>query len=230
MVSKPYIDLTIDVMKSFNVYVENNWYKEFIIGRQKYASTLYHVEADASSASYWIWLAAFSKSNITVNLPYSSIQWDSKFVDVMEMIWANIIKDKNTLTIIGNSELKEIWEIDMNDMPDVAMTLAVLSPLLPWTTKIINVENMRVKECDRITAIATELTKLWVDVKELKDWIEIKHCDNFIKWVKIDTYDDHRIAMCFTILWLIIGWIEILDSDCVSKTYPNFYDEINNLY
>ena len=230
LVSKPYIDLTLDVMRGFNVYVDNQWYKKFIIKNQKYASTIYDVEADASSASYWTALAAFSKSKVTINLPYSSIQWDSKFVDILERIWADVIKDWKQITVKWNSDLKEIWEIDLNDMPDVAMTLAVLAALLPWTTRIVNVENMRVKECDRIKAIVTQLKKLWVDVIELRDWIEVKHCEKFVSWVQIETYDDHRIAMCFSILWLIIWWIEILDPDCTSKTYPNFFDEVKALY
>lgn len=230
LVSKPYIDVTIDVMRLFNIIVENNNYKSFHVAKQKYASTIFEVEADASSSSYFESIAAITESEITINLPYTSMQWDAKFVDVLEKIWATIEKEGSSMTIKWNKNFKEVWEIDMNKMPDVAMTLAVIAPLLPWTTRIINVENMRVKETDRIYALVTELKKLWVNARELKDWLEIEHCKEFKKWVKIETYDDHRMAMCFAVLWAKIWWIEILNPECSSKTYPSFFKELLSLY
>ena len=230
LVSKPYIDVTIDVMDRFNCLVENNNYKSFTVKNQKYASIIYEVEADASSATYFESLAAITESEITINLPRHSIQWDAKFVDILEKIWATISHEWNTMTIKWNKDLKPIWEIDLNSMPDAAMTLAVIAPLLPWTTRITNVWNMRVKETDRIKAIVTELIKLWVNAKELEDWLEIEHCDKFNTWVQIETYDDHRMAMCFAILWAKIWWIEILDPNCCSKTYPGFFNDLEKLY
>lgn len=228
LVSKPYIDLTIDVLRQFNIFIENDNYKIFKIEKQNYASTIFSVEADASSASYWEALAAITESDLTINLPYSSKQWDTKFVDIMERIWAKICKNNDSINIIWSKDLKSIWTIDMNTMPDAAMTLAVIAPLLPWKTIITNVANMRVKETDRIHAIVTELKKLWVSAKELNDWIEINHCDNFKKWIKIETYNDHRMAMCFAILWSKIWWLEILDPGCCSKTYPSFFQELDD--
>ena len=226
LVSKPYIDITIETMKQFNIFVENNNYKNFKIEHQKYASTIFDVEADASSASYWLALAAITESEITVNIWENSVQWDIKFVDLLEKIWAKVIKNSTSITIKWNPKLRKIWEIDLNKMPDAAMTLAVIAPLLPWVTRIINVANMKVKETDRIKALVVQLKKLWVNAKELNDWLEIHYCNAFKSWVQIETYNDHRMAMCFAILWLKIGWIEILNPDCCTKTYPNFFYEL----
>ena len=216
-------------MDKFNVIVENDNYSSFKVDHQSYASTIYEVEADASGASYFEALAAISWSTININIWNSSKQWDYRFVDVMERLWAQVDRSSNSTSLVWWQALKSIGEIDMNNMPDVAMTLAVIAPLLPWTTRIVNVANMRVKETDRIKAIVTELTKLWVKAKELEDWIEVEYCSKFKSWVQIDTYDDHRMAMCFAILGLAIWDIEILDPGCCSKTYPDFFEQIEEI-
>jgi|CXWL01.1.fsa_nt_gi 3-phosphoshikimate 1-carboxyvinyltransferase len=171
----------------------------------------FQIEGDASAAVYWWALAFLQGAKVTVtNLPKRSLQGDAKFLRVL-------------------SSLKGTRErtIDMNDMPDASMMLMAMAPLLAFPIRITNIASLRVKETDRIAAMATELTKLGVKLKTGKDWIKIWPAIRESSTItKIHTYDDHRVAMSMAILGTVLGNLEILDPDCVNKTYPEFWKEL----
>jgi 3-phosphoshikimate 1-carboxyvinyltransferase len=225
LVSKPYIDITIGVMASFGVKVENHNYQKFSIAPQKYQACEYAIEGDASAASYWFGLAAVTGSKITVaNLAYNSLQGDAKFVDVLEKMGCHLEKSDKGISVIGPKNLKALGEINMNAMPDVAMTLAIIATCADGETIIQDVANMRIKETDRIKALVTELRKMGVKAEALPDGL-IVHGTKNQKGAEIETYDDHRMAMCFAVLGAVTPGTVILDPDCCRKTYPSFFQE-----
>ena len=228
LVSKPYIDITIGVMESFGVQVENHNYQKFSIAPQKYQACEYFIEGDASAASYWFGLAAVTGSKIQVeNLRYNSLQGDVKFVDVLEKMGCaveNNLENTRGITLKGPENLEALGEINMNAMPDVAMTLAIIAACAEGKTIIQDVANMRIKETDRIHALVTELRKIGIDAEELPDGLIIQGSKKR-KGAEIETYDDHRMAMCFAVLGAVTPEIIILDPDCCKKTYPSFFEE-----
>ena len=227
LVSKPYIDITISVMEDFGVKVSNFDYQEFIIEKQSYHNIDYTIEADASSASYWFALAAISNKTVTVNnIALDSCQGDINFLGVLEKMGCKIQAVGNKITVTGPKKLKALGEIDMNAMPDVAMTLAIVAACAPGETKMINIANLRIKETDRITALASELQKMNISCQELKEGLVING-SNQRKGAEIETYDDHRMAMCFAVLGAVTPNIVILDPACVSKSYPSFFDDFD---
>jgi len=228
LVSKPYIDITIKVMEKFDVKVKNYDYKKFEITPQKYQAKEYLIEGDASSASYWFGLAAITGNTVTVkNLSYDAIQGDVHFVDVMEKMGCKIEKLNQGLKITGPQKLKSLGKINMNKMPDAAMTLAVVAACAEGETIIEDVANMRIKETDRINALVTEMKKINIICKEKSDGIYIKGNSDLSKYkgAEIETYDDHRMAMCFAVLGSRVPGTVILDPSCTSKTYPTFFEE-----
>lgn len=230
LVSVPYVQLTIYTMNQFWITVQNEDDRRFIVPHQSVCSSLYDVEADATWASYWQALALLTGSEITINLWKWSKQWDKDFLKLIQSLWAEVEYIWETKSVIRWTwQLKDIWEIDMNSMPDSAMTLAIIAPFLSSKTTIRNVENMRVKETDRIAALCTELSKLWVKTEELKDWLVIYPCKEFRTNQSIHTYKDHRMAMCFAILWSVIWNLSIEDPACCAKTYPNFFEQLNSI-
>ena len=229
LVSKPYIDITIDVMKTFGVEVENHNYQKFMIPHQTYQAKEYLVEGDASAASYWFCLAAVTGSTITVdNIPYSSTQGDIKLVDVLEKMGCTVDHEGTSVTVTGPKQLKALGKVDMNAMPDVAMTLAVIAACADGETIIEDVANMRIKETDRITALVTEMRKMGIDCEEMEEGLIVRGSPNR-HGAHIETYDDHRMAMCFAVLGSVTDGVNILDPLCCSKTYPTFFNEWENL-
>ena len=236
LVSKPYIDITINEMKKFGVGVENNDYKSFYVAPQKYKNAKVVVEGDASAASYFMALATIhGGSMVFKNLGKGSVQGDLNFYKVCEKLGATVELSENEIKITGpeNGKLNSLGEIDMESIPDTAQTLMAISPLIPGKTLITGLGTLRIKECDRISAPATELKKLGVEVIEGEDFIEINEKKNFndvdMSSVSIDTYDDHRMAMSFAVLGTKIGNLKINDPDCVAKTFPRFWEELDNL-
>jgi len=206
LVSKPYIDMTIKVMEDFGVKVTNHDYEKFeITAGQKYKGCDYLVEGDASSASYFYALEKLHNTKLDIqNINKDSLQADMGFLDVE----------------VGG-------EIDLNHMPDAAMTVAIMAAFHKGKTRLTNIANLRVKETDRIKALVTELKKVGCDAKELDDGIEINgDPDKLHGNVVIQTYDDHRVAMCFSILATLIENVQVLDPDCTSKTYPTFFEDL----
>jgi 3-phosphoshikimate 1-carboxyvinyltransferase len=224
LVSKPYIDITIDVMKKFGVVVENKNYQEFFVrGGQSYVSPgTSFVEGDASSASYFLAAAAIKGGTIRVyGVGTESIQGDAKFADVLEKMGAQVTWGPTWIEVT-KGELNGI-DIDLNHIPDAAMTIATAALFAKGPTAIRNVYNWRVKETDRLSAMATELRKVGALVVEGEDFIEITPPAQLIH-AEIETYNDHRMAMCFSLVSLSDTPVTILDPKCTSKTFPNYFD------
>ncbi|WP_117233243.1 3-phosphoshikimate 1-carboxyvinyltransferase [Vibrio maerlii] len=229
LVSKPYIDITLHIMKQFGVEVENNDYQTFKIkaGQSYVAPGDFLVEGDASSASYFLAAAAIKGGEIKVTgIGKNSIQGDIQFADALEKMGAEIEwGDDYVISRVG--ELKGI-DMDYNHIPDAAMTIATTALFAEGTTAIRNVYNWRVKETDRLAAMATELRKVGAEVEEGEDYIIVKPTAN-LKHAAIDTYDDHRMAMCFSLVALSDTPVTINDPGCTSKTFPDYFDKLEGL-
>jgi 3-phosphoshikimate 1-carboxyvinyltransferase len=226
LVSKPYIDITLDIMQRFGVNVQNNNYKSFNVkGGQSYqALEKYMVEGDASSASYFLAAGAIKGGKITVHgVGKLSVQGDKHFADVLEKMGAEVIWNDESITVVGKP-LTAI-DMDMNHIPDAAMTIATTALFATGTTTIRNIYNWRVKETDRLFAMATELRKVGADVIEGEDYISVTP-PKLIKHAEIDTYDDHRIAMCFSLVALSDTPVTINDPKCTAKTFPDYFKKL----
>ncbi|NVC63604.1 3-phosphoshikimate 1-carboxyvinyltransferase [Vibrio sp. 05-20-BW147] len=229
LVSKPYIDITLHIMKQFGVDVVNNAYQEFVIpAGQNYVSPgQFLVEGDASSASYFLAAAAIKGGEIKVTgIGKNSIQGDIHFADALEKMGAEIEWGEDyVISRVG--QLKGI-DMDYNHIPDAAMTIATTALFAEGTTAIRNVYNWRVKETDRLTAMATELRKVGAEVEEGDDYLIVKPPKQ-LKHAAIDTYDDHRVAMCFSLVALSDTAVTINDPKCTSKTFPDYFEKLAQL-
>jgi len=226
LVSKPYIDITLDIMSRFGVNVQNNDYKSFTVkGNQSYqAVEKYMVEGDASSASYFLAAGAIKGGEITVHgVGKLSVQGDKHFADVLEKMGAEVHWQDESITVIGRP-LTAV-DMDMNHIPDAAMTIATTALFAKGTTTIRNIYNWRVKETDRLFAMATELRKVGAEVVEGEDYITITP-PKTLKHAAIDTYDDHRVAMCFSLVALSDTPVTINDPKCTAKTFPDYFDKL----
>ncbi|MGI2261453.1 3-phosphoshikimate 1-carboxyvinyltransferase [Shewanella sp. GXUN23E] len=227
LVSKPYIDITLALMEQFGVTVENIDYKRFVIrADQRYVSpgTLL-VEGDASSASYFLAAGAIGGEVKVTGVGRKSIQGDVKFADALVAMGADIEWGDDYI-IARKSVLKGI-DMDMNHIPDAAMTIAVAALFAHGTTRMTNIYNWRIKETDRLTAMTTELRKVGAQVQEGHDFIEITPAS--LHSASIDTYNDHRMAMCFSLMALAPCGITINDPDCTSKTFPGYFSQFAQL-
>ncbi|MGR3311110.1 MAG: 3-phosphoshikimate 1-carboxyvinyltransferase, partial [Candidatus Brocadiales bacterium] len=224
LVSKPYINMTICLMNQFGVEVENMFYKEFFVkANQRYKAIEYEVEADASSASYFLAAAAIAGGRVRVEgLNKDSLQGDIRIADILEQMGCVVSSGKHWIEVQGR-ELRGI-DVDLKDTPDIAQTLAAVAVFAEGRTRIRNVKNLRIKETDRITSVVTEMQKLGVTAKELEDGFEIERSEP--KPGIIETYGDHRMAMSFSLIGLRTGGIKIKDPTCVSKTFPSFFEEL----
>lgn len=227
LVSKPYVKLTLEMMQSFGVEVENNNYQSFKIKPQQYISPQYFmVEGDASSASYFLAAAAIAGEVELYGVGKNSIQGDIKFCEVLTKMGAKIELFIDHIKV-SKGELNGVT-LDLNHIPDAAMTLATLALFAKGTTRIENIYNWRVKETDRLSAMANELKKVGAIVTEGNDFIEIIPA-NRLKHAQIETYNDHRMAMCFSLLALDQVGVTILDPDCCAKTFPDFFTKFTGL-
>jgi 3-phosphoshikimate 1-carboxyvinyltransferase len=229
LVSKPYIDITLDIMARFGVTVQNNHYQSFTVkGNQSYqAVEKYMVEGDASSASYFLAAGAIKGGEITVHgVGKLSVQGDKYFADVLEKMGAEVIWHDESITVIGKP-LTGV-DMDMNHIPDAAMTIATTALFAQGTTTIRNIYNWRVKETDRLTAMATELRKVGATVEEGEDYISITPAA-VLKHAEIDTYNDHRVAMCFSLVALSNTPVTINDPKCTAKTFPDYFDKLSQV-
>jgi 3-phosphoshikimate 1-carboxyvinyltransferase len=229
LVSKPYIDITLDIMKRFGVNVQNNDYKSFNVkGGQSYqALERYMVEGDASSASYFLAAGAIKGGTVTVHgVGKLSVQGDKYFADVLEEMGAEVSWADESITVVGKP-LTAI-DMDMNHIPDAAMTIATTALFATGTTTIRNIYNWRVKETDRLNAMATELRKVGAEVVEGEDYISITP-PKLLKHAEIDTYDDHRVAMCFSLVALSDTPVTINDPKCTAKTFPDYFDKLDQV-
>ncbi|QCI16557.1 3-phosphoshikimate 1-carboxyvinyltransferase [Buchnera aphidicola (Aphis craccivora)] len=225
LVSKPYIDITIKLIKLFGIDIRHDSYSVFYItGNQQYKTPgNYTIEGDASSASYFLAAAAIKGGSVkVVGVGKKSIQGDIKFATVLEKMGA-IINWGDSFIISTKSKLKAI-DLDMNHIPDAAMTIAIVALFAQGTTILRNIYNWRVKETDRLSAMTKELKKVGAIVKEGKDFLSITPTDS-LKSAEINTYDDHRMAMCFSLLCLSNVGVKIINPNCVIKTYPKYFQD-----
>lgn len=229
LVSKPYIDITLKMMATFGVEVDNQDYQRFVVkGQQTYqAPGEFLVEGDASSASYFLAAGAIAGGEVKVTgVGRKSMQGDVLFADVLSKMGADIEWGDDYI-IARKGELKGV-DMDMNHIPDAAMTIATTALFATGSTKITNVYNWRVKETDRLAAMATELKKLGATVDEGHDYIEVTPPAQ-LQHAAIDTYNDHRIAMCFSLVALSDTPVTINDPGCTSKTFPDYFDRLAEL-
>ena len=226
LVSKPYIDMTLDVMRRFGAPVENNGYRSFRVpagpGYQSPGSAL--VEGDASSATYFLAAGAIRGGTVRVGgVGGDSIQGDVRYAEVLEKMGATVRRGPDWIEVTGGA-LRGV-DLDLNHIPDAAMTVAATALFAKGNTAIRNVYNWRVKETDRLSAMATELRKVGAEVVEGRDYLEIIPPDR-IRPATIDTYNDHRMAMCFSLAALGESSITINNPDCVSKTFPDYFHQL----
>ncbi|MGY5615854.1 3-phosphoshikimate 1-carboxyvinyltransferase [Vibrio cincinnatiensis] len=229
LVSKPYIDITLHIMQQFGVQVINHDYQQFVIpAGQSYVSPGHFlVEGDASSASYFLAAAAIKGGEVKVTgIGKHSIQGDIHFADALEKMGAEI-EWGDDYVIARRRDLTAV-DLDFNAIPDAAMTIATTALFAKGTTAIRNVYNWRVKETDRLTAMATELRKVGAIVEEGEDYIIITP-PTVLSHAAIDTYDDHRMAMCFSLVALSNTPVTINDPKCTSKTFPDYFEKFSEL-
>lgn len=227
LVSESYVGLTVDVMGAFGVEVERPRPRQFVIPRQPYAGRSFAIEGDATSAGYWWALGALTASRITVtNVQPSSHQGDIDFLQILQRLGCTISLDHG-VTVQGPRELISPGVVEMNRLPDGVMTLAVLAAVAKGETRIVNVANLRIKESDRLAALVTELRRVGIEADELPDGIRI--VGGRPHGADIETYADHRMAMSFGILGARIPGMRIGTPDCVSKSYPTFFEELQAL-
>ncbi len=229
LVSAPYVDMTIKMMKRFGADIESDG-SIFRTKPSRYQAGDYAIEPDASGASYFLAAAAICGGSVTVaGLSADSLQGDAKFARVLEMMGCAVIYDQNGITVTGPVDGLHGVEADLFDMSDMVPTLAAIAPLATSPTRISNVANVRLKETDRIRACVTELRRFGVDVTELADGLVIQPCDHLRTGVSVETYDDHRMAMAFTILGLKVSGTAIQNPECVAKTFPDFYERLGKM-
>ena len=228
LVSVPYVEMTLRLMQSFGVSVNHENFRLFHIPRQTYRSPgNIFVEGDASSASYFLAGAAITKGSVTVKgCGTDSLQGDARFAEVLEKMGAKVEWEPQQVKLTGNS-LNGI-DVDMNQMPDAAMTLAVAALFASGPTAIRNIYNWRVKETERLQAVSTELRKLGAEVEEGYDYLVIQPPEQ-IRKAEIDTYDDHRMAMAFSLAACGSSPVTINNPGCVSKTFPDYFEVLNGL-
>jgi len=229
LVSKPYIDITLHIMKQFGVDVINEQYKHFIVkGGQCYrALDTFMVEGDASSASYFLAAAAIKGGTVKVTgIGKNSIQGDVVFADVLEKMGAKVEWGDDYVSVT-KGELNAV-DMDFNHIPDAAMTIATTALFAKGTTTLRNIYNWRVKETDRLHAMATELRKVGAEVEEGEDYLSIIPPKQ-IQHAAIDTYDDHRMAMCFSLLALDPVSVTINEPECTAKTFPTYFEVLESI-
>jgi 3-phosphoshikimate 1-carboxyvinyltransferase len=229
IVSRLHVEMTLDVMSSFGIVIERQEAKRFGIERgQKYRARTFMIEPDATSASYFFGAAAITGGKIRVKgLTPASCQADVRFVEVLERMGCGVERGSRWLSVRGPRYLHGI-DVDMNSMPDAAMTLAVVACFAQGPTAIRNVANLRIKETDRMHALKTELEKLGARVATTEKDILIEPPAE-PRGARVSTYDDHRMAMSFAIAGLRVPGIVIENPECVAKTYPEFFTHLERL-
>ncbi|HEX4072303.1 MAG TPA: 3-phosphoshikimate 1-carboxyvinyltransferase [Planctomycetaceae bacterium] len=226
VVSVPYIDMTVRMMQAFGVNVDQSTKGRYRIVPQSYHGRAYDVEPDASAASYFFAAAAVTGGEITVKgLSRDSLQGDVGFVDVLAKMGCDVAWGDSSITVRGGA-LRGI-DVDMNAISDTAQTVAAIAPFASGATRIRNVAHIRHKETDRIHAVATELRALGITVDEQEDGLTIH--PGPIRPAVVETYDDHRMAMSFSLIGLKVPGIRIANPDCTAKTYPRFFDDLQAL-
>lgn len=233
LISKPYVDITLNLLSRFGIDVRRDGWRSFTVG----AESVYrspgeiHVEGDASSASYFLAAGAIAGGPVLVTgVGKSSIQGDVRFAETLAAMGAQIEMGDDWIEARApqSGRLKSI-DADLNHIPDAAMTIAICALFAEGTTRIRNVASWRVKETDRLAAMAAELRKVGAGVEEGADYIQITPPAELTPHAAIDTYDDHRMAMCFSLVSLGATPITINEPACVAKTFPDYFDVLASL-
>jgi 3-phosphoshikimate 1-carboxyvinyltransferase len=237
LISKPYIEITLNLLAQFGVHVKRDAWRSFTIpqGSQYTSPGTIHVESDASSASYFIAAGALSRSSGSLRiqgLGENAIQGDIRFIDAARMMGAQITSGPNHLEIHASPNTLKGIDLDCNHIPDAAMTLVMMALFAKGETVLRNIGSWRVKETDRISAMVKECRKLGAQVEEGPDWIRVHPMqDDAWRRASIQTYDDHRMAMCFSLAAFNPSGksIRIEDPKCVAKTFPNYFETLFDL-
>jgi len=226
-VSSPYIDLTIDIMKKFNVkahQIDTTHYR--VTGKQSYIPGEFYVEPDLSNAGYFWAIGAVTGKMISVkNISKNSLQGDLKQVKILEQMGCTLKVEDSQIGVCGSC-LNGV-DVDMSDTPDAVPAIAVVASFAKGKTRITNIKHLREKECDRIDAVFSQLMKMGIEVKQGEDYLEITGGEP--KGARIETFNDHRIAMAFSIPGLMVRGMEIENETCVEKSFPNFWQIFNAL-
>ena len=235
LISKPYVEITLNLMTRFGVAVERRGWQEFVVPANVYyrppAGKVIAIEGDASSASYFLAAGAIAGGPVRVlGVGQNSIQGDTRFADALGRMGAQVRMGDDWIEVAAprSGRLVAI-NADLNHIPDAAMTIAICALFAEGTTTIRNIASWRVKETDRIAAMATELRKCGAVVEEGADHICITPSVSPLelkRGIAIDTYDDHRMAMCFSLVSFAGVPVRINDPGCVSKTFPAYFDEL----
>lgn len=232
ILSQPYVAMTLAVMADFGIRVEAApGFNFFRIPQGRYQGRTYAIEGDASGASYFWAAAAITGGRVTVaNVPVPSLQGDAKLLPYLARMGCRIEQTDTGISVTG-AEMLEGIELDMGDMPDVAPTLAVVAAFAEGTTIINNIAHLRIKECDRLSAVVTELRRMGAEVEEepARMIIHGKAGGNNLHGARIETYNDHRMAMCFAVAGLRIPGVEITGEDCVAKSFPDFWERFGRM-
>jgi len=241
LISRPYIEITLNLLARFNVQVQRDGWQRFTIpaGSTLRSPGVIHVEADASSASYFIALGAIAERTTNQKgiriqgVGAASIQGDIRFIEAAQMMGAKVVSGPNWLEISRVDWPLKAIDLDCNHIPDAAMTLAVMALYAKGSTTLRNIASWRVKETDRIAAMACELRKLGASVEEGADFIRVTPPATPAAWkaASIHTYDDHRVAMCFSLAAFNPAGlpVRIEDPKCVAKTFPDYFEALFSL-
>jgi 3-phosphoshikimate 1-carboxyvinyltransferase len=227
--SKPYVEMTMMIMEEFGVTINSSGYAQFTIHPGRYrAQERYTIESDASAASYFFAAPLICGGTVRVeNISRQSKQGDIQFLDILAQMGATIEETDHDILVTGNSPLRGL-DVDLRDIPDTAQTLAAIAPFANSPTRIRGIASARVKETDRVAATCAELTSLGVTVEEHPDGMTIYPCKE-IHPAKIQTYNDHRMAMAFALIGLRAPGVEIENPGCVSKTFPNYFEVLDKM-
>ncbi len=227
--SKPYIDLTLAVMCDFGIEIEREGYRRFVIHPSRYQpKENYVIESDATAASYFFAAPAICSGTVRVeNITRRSIQGDIAFLDILQRMGCIITEGDDYIEVTRFATLLGV-EADLRDIPDTAQTLAAVAPFASTPTHITGIATARLKETDRVAATCTELARLGVQVEEHPDGMTIHPC-KFFQPASIQTYNDHRMAMAFSLIGLRAPGLTIENPACVSKTFPGYFDVLRTL-
>jgi 3-phosphoshikimate 1-carboxyvinyltransferase len=229
LVSRPYVELTLQVMRDFGAAAR--WTPEGgvrVNAGQTYGKRRYAVEPDASSAAYPFCAAAIAGGRITVEgVPPRSVQSDFALLEILQQMGCEVQRDRESVTVCGPRNHLRGVDVDMNDLPDAVLALAVVALFAEGTTQISNVANLRIKETDRLAALEAELCKLGARARAGEDSLIIEPGPH--RGAEIDTYDDHRMAMALSLAGLRIPGVVIRDPACVSKTWPEYFSVLEGL-
>jgi 3-phosphoshikimate 1-carboxyvinyltransferase len=225
--ARPFIDMTVKLMELWGASISMAGDRIAVPGGQHYRAMNFTVEPDATAASYFAAAAALIGGTVTIpGITKTSVQGDARFLEILELMGARVTWHADAVKISGTGKLRGV-DVAMNAMPDVVPTLAAIAPFADTPTRIRKVGFIRHHESDRIGALATELRRLGAAVEEFDDGLEI--APSALHAAALETYDDHRIAMAFTVAGLKTAGVRIRNPGCVAKTYPEFFDDLERL-